>query len=323
MSLIERIHSLRPSPARPVTSDRQSACERATTILTIQAVKELTRPSQPVQTPGLLPPTHLLTLPRPMKAKQRHDLATNALARELESLPDKLKRWANTILTVVLIAAAVAMLVRWRINSTEQARQEILNQLATAQLDVTQLGSDMSNYPPQFLAQRRTAIVSQVRDSVTAVLNNSDDPKFKAMALIARGDLYWQLANFPPLPGAATQPFLRPEESVDQYLAQAADSYQQVLSGDTYKQQHDAIVSARFGLAAIDQNRHDWASARNHLQLIAEDADAPAPLKDLANRQISTLPLLQTSLYISPATQPTMGPMVFAPTTAPTTQPMH
>ena len=78
--------------------------------------------------------------------------------------------------------------------------------------------------------------------------------------------------------------------AADQYLAHAAEAYQQVLSDDAYKQQHDAIVSARFGLAAIDENRHDWASAQKHLQAIVDDADVTGPLHDLATRQIAALP---------------------------------
>src|SRR5580658_3983144 len=233
-----------------------------------------------------------------MKAKQRHDLATNALARELEGLPDKLKRWTNTILTFVLIAAAVTLLAHWRLASSAQARQDILNRLATAQAGVTQRGGDLSQYPPQYLAELRAANLTRVRDAVTAVLNSSDDAKLKAAALIARGDLYWQLANFPPLPGAATQPFLQPEEPADQYLAQAADSYQQVLNSDVYRQQHDAVISARFGLAAIAENRHDWASALDQLQRIIEDSEVTPPLRDLATRQQSALPQLQTALYL-------------------------
>ena len=249
-----------------------------------------------------------------MKAKQRHDLATNALARELEGLPDKLKRWANTLLTVVLIVAAVGLLVRWRILSAAQARQDILTQLTTAQTQTAQLAGDLAQYPPPYLAQMRAATLTRVQDAVTTVLNNSSDPKFKAAALVARGDLYWQLANFPALPGAATQPFLQPEESADQYLAHAADSYQQVLSGDAYHDQHDSIISARFGLAAIAENRHDWTTALDQLQRIIDDSDATPPLRDLATRQRAALPQLQTTLYLSPSAQPT---------TIPTTQPLH
>jgi hypothetical protein len=244
-----------------------------------------------------------------MKAKQRHDLATNALARELEGLPDKLKRWANTILTVLLIVAAVALLLRWRLNSAAQARQDILNQLATAQAGVTELGRDLSPYPPQYLAQLRAANLTRVQDAVSTVLNNSNDTKLKAAALIARGDLYWQLANFPPLPGAATQPFLQPEQSAEQYLTTATEAYQQILNSDEYKQQHDAVISALFGLAAIDENRHDWPSAAKHLTLVANDTAATPTLRDLATRQISALPQLQTSLYLAPSTQPTTQPL--------------
>jgi hypothetical protein len=124
----------------------------------------------------LRPPHHLITLPRPMKAKQRHDLATNALARELEGLPDKLKRWANTLLTVILVGAAVFMLVRWRMNSAEQAKQEILSQLSIAQSGALELGREVGSGNPEYIAHARSAIVAQVRDAVTSVLNNSDDP---------------------------------------------------------------------------------------------------------------------------------------------------
>src|SRR4051812_12256818 len=66
---------------------------------------------------SLLRKPSITTLPRPMKADRRHQLASNALARELEGLPDKLKRWGSTGLTIFLVAAAIGMLIRWRMQS--------------------------------------------------------------------------------------------------------------------------------------------------------------------------------------------------------------
>ena len=267
-----------------------------------------------------------------MKADRRHQLASNALARELEGLPDKLKRWGSTALTVFLVAAAVGMLIRWRMQSAEQSRLAVMNELANARAYVDQLRNPLlAQRPPDFVASARQELSTKANESISTVLNTSDDPKAKADALVTRGDLYWQLANFPELPGASTQPSLRAPESSDEYLKKSFDAYDEVLKNTQFAKQHDAVVSAHFGLAAIAENRRDWDEAKRHLDLIANDPDAQPALVNQAKLQLEKeLPQMQTPLYVMPAatqpaatTQPTTQQASATTEPTPTTQPVH
>jgi hypothetical protein len=223
-----------------------------------------------------------------------------------------MQRWGNTALTVLLIGALLWLGIRWRATRAEQNRAAILSDLTTARTYVQVLENEPANQTPEYLARSRAAAAAAAGDAIALVLNTSDDPKLKAEALVDRGDLDWQLANFPDLPGAATQPALQPAMSVDQYLSRAAEAYQQILTSSDYANEHESAWAARFGLAAIAENRRQWDEARRQLQAVADDADAPAYLKSAAQSQITALPNMQTPLYVSSSTQPT-APLVMAP----------
>ena len=51
----------------------------------------------------------------------------------------------------------------------------------------------------------------------------------KAEALLGQGDLNFEMANTPELPGAATQPALRLADPEDSLLSNASDAYSQIL----------------------------------------------------------------------------------------------
>jgi hypothetical protein len=175
---------------------------------------------------------------------------------------------------------------------------------------------------PESVAKARQDLSSKANEAISTVLNTADDAKVKADAYIARGDLYWQLANFPELPGAATQPILRAPDSNDEYLKRSFDAYTEVLKNDQYAKQPDAVISAHFGLAAIAENRRDWDEAKHQLQSIINDANtSPALVKQAKNQLEQQLPQMQTPLYVVQATtQPTTQAST---TTEPTTQPLH
>lgn len=264
-----------------------------------------------------------------MKADRRHQLASNALARELEGFPDKLKRWGNTILTVVLVILAIALLIRWRLASAEQTRQNTLVDLAAARRYVEELQRrELALQPPEYLATARQDYTSRANESITSILNTSDDPHVRAQALVTRGDLYWQLANFPELPGASTRPSLRPGEPSDAYLKKSADSYSELLKGSDYAKEKESIAAAHFGLAAIAENHRDWEEARRQLEAVINDKEAPLVLQQQAKRELETqLPLMQRQYFLAPSTQAATQPIAqpapssqASATTAPATQ---
>jgi hypothetical protein len=256
-----------------------------------------------------------------MKAERRHQLASNALARELEGFPGFLKRWGNTALTVLLVILAIVLLIRWRLASAEQARQQVLFDLASARRYVEELRSPMlTRQPPEYLATARQEYSSRANEAITSILNTSDDSHVRAQALVTRGDLYWQLANFPELPGATTRPSLRAGESSDDYLKKAADAYNEVLKSPDLAKQAEPAAAARFGLAAIAENKHDWDEATRQLEAIANATDAPAALRQQAKRALdSQLPQMRKPYFLVSPTQASTQP--FLPTTTATTEP--
>jgi len=239
-----------------------------------------------------------------MKADRRHQLASNALARELEGFPGFLKRQANTILTILLVIASIVLLFNWRIASVKQAQQMVLNQLSVARARVQSLRNPyLSTATPKELADERIAAETAAGQAVSDVLNKASDPKLKAEALVTRGNLYWELANLPPLPDASSTSTSQPSESND-LLQKSADAYNQVLQNADYAKDQEAAINAHFGLAAIAENRSQWEIARQQLEAVANDPAAPKSLVQQANGQLGELPLIQTPLYLAPATQP-------------------
>jgi hypothetical protein len=255
---------------------------------------------------------------KPVRLVKKKQIS-EALSKELDGFPGFLRRWGNTILTTALVAVSVVMLVRWRLLSAEQARLELLNSLTNARDCVTSLrpGNLPATSTPEYLAGLRADRASRATADSTSVLNTTNDSSLKAEALITRGDLYWQLANFPELPGAATQPSLRSSESREELLNKAADAYNEVLKSDALVKQHDAMVSAHFGLAAIAENRGEWDTARRELELIVNDTDALPVLVEQAKQQLAGLNEIESPLYLSPATQPASEAML-PPATNPT-----
>jgi hypothetical protein len=84
-------------------------------------------------------------------------------------------------------------------------------------------------------------------------------------------------------------------------------------------------VEARFGLAAVAENRKEWDNASKLYQQILDDPRADSSLKMLAARRKDDLAQIQQPIWIGvPATMPAVAvePTTAAPqaTPAPTTQ---
>ena len=239
----------------------------------------------------------------------------------------------NTILTAVLLVLAAVLAYRWWARSADNARQGVLSQLAAArQTLASQLQpAQLARLSPEQMAQQVKLVQTGVGNEVSDVINKADDASVKGRALVVRGDLNWAMANLPEVPGAATQPALRPDLPADQYLSQAADAYQAVttLAGAD----KESVASAKLGLAAVAENRHDWPAAQQQLTAVADDKDdAVAVLAQAARLQLLILPVLEKPMYVAPAegtplavppaatmpaaTMPTM------PTSRPATMPM-
>jgi tetratricopeptide (TPR) repeat protein len=255
-----------------------------------------------------------------MKAERRHELQQNSLAGFLENLPIMLRLYADRILLVVVLVLMVIVLIRWRMNVNATHSQQLANDLATAKESVKQLATINPDGPAEQTVTIRGEKIDEVNQAIDNIANNASsvDERIQAQAMVTKGDLNWTLANSPPLKGAATQPMLQLPKSSDDYLNTAADAYQQVLK--SYPNQKDAVLSAEFGLAAIEENRHNWDEATKYYEQI-KSSDVEPMYKDLADARLKVLPDIKTPLLIGTlTTKPAeMTPLVFAPATQPAT----
>jgi len=244
-----------------------------------------------------------------MDSKRRHELQSNNLSLILLDLPGEIKEHASQILLVLAIMALVASLIYYRVSSRNNNLVIAQTDLATAREAIGELQNPPAIGDVKGYAAYRHARVADASTALTQALSLSTDRKLAAEALIARGDLNWALANATELPGATTQPALQLDQPRDAYLKESQQAYTTVL--DQYTDQKEAGVAARFGLAAIAENRHDWDGATKLYQGLASDQTITAAYRDYAAQRLVGLTELKTPVRIGNATT----------TTAPATRP--
>ena len=192
-----------------------------------------------------------------MKAERRHVLKANSLIWTLQGLPETIKKYQSQIaLGLVLIALTIVM-VRYRINIAQERLSAAQQSLGVAGEDLHRLknmafnpGADGIGY-----MKAREEYFSDGLQQADEAFQKAPDSQdaMKADALLHKGDLNFEMANTPVMPGAATQPALQPAEPEDSLLSNAFDAYTQVLQN--YSSQKFAATAARFGLAAVAENR--------------------------------------------------------------------
>jgi hypothetical protein len=234
-----------------------------------------------------------------------------------------LARHGNTILTIALLAAAAALAYRWWARSADTARQAIVAQLEQARQSVDQLHDPrLIGMPPADLMNQVRVIQATVTGTVSDVITKAEDPAVKARALVVRGDLNWAIANLPELPGAATQPALRPDPPADDLLRQASEAYSAAIGVSGASPQ--TVAAARLGLAAVAEDHGDWTAAKEQLQAVADATDpTAAALAATAKEQLADLPSLEKPSYLAPPSgvPVTTQPATTQATTKPSSQP--
>jgi len=191
-------------------------------------------------------------------------------------------------------------------------------------------------------------VVEMVRTNVSdaqkllADAVNSNDPSVKAEAEVQRGNANLLLAGIPSVPGSTTRPSLNGDRSKEDLWKSAEDSFNQVTH-PPLNANAEAVRNARFGLAAVAENRKEWDKARQAYQQIIDDPATPTLFRDQARAQQDALAQIQKPLltggmrvvgplpdwaslpgFGQPSSTPATTP-AFAPTTmpagAPTTLP--
>ena len=178
-----------------------------------------------------------------MKSQRRHDLQENELAKRIVKIPSFFDVYGNKILIAIIVISLIVIVVRWRWNAAEQSLYPAREALNNARNAITELRSmGVEGLEPQRLASARTQYINDTRNAIEGITSDTEDRHLLAEATLARGDLYWTIANLPDLPGAATQESLRPDVPADKALETAETSYKAVV--DQYPEEKLATISA-------------------------------------------------------------------------------
>ena len=244
-----------------------------------------------------------------MKAERRHELAENELAKVIKGAPTFWQQSGGKFLLGLIVVLLIVILIQYRMRANREGVSQATEQLALARGYVDQLQNDAAQMswmfaPPHEVIQRRKLALSEANSSIDSALRLSDDRRIEAEAMLARGDLNWSAAALPAVPGAATQPALQMKPSKE-YLATAAEAYQTVTN--SYSDVTYADIAARFGLAAIHEQRGEWDQAKQIYAKIAADAGNLAAYKQLAEARMTAVDMLRNPVIVGkPATEPAM-----------------
>jgi len=247
-----------------------------------------------------------------MKAQRRHELKTNTLAEAVVHLPNTGKRNAATAITIILAGLLIGLLIRYRLTAAQERADRALDNLAGARDDINEikqrtLQSVDPSIPQELFREALTRL-----DAVETDIGGGNS-KVAAEALVARGDAAWYMKEFD---ASTTQPSTG--ETPSDLLTMAESAYQKVIK--TYPDEHFSTSAAHLGLAAIAEDRHDWAEARKQYQAVADDANAGDTMQTIAKSMMKSVDDLEHPPVIAPATQASI-PAIMGPVAPSTTQP--
>src|SRR5688572_2922948 len=263
-------------------------------------------------------PSHVTTLPRPMKAERRHALAENELAKVIKGAPTFWQQSGGEFLLGLVVVLLIILLLQYRMRSNREGLAQASEHLSMARSFIDQLQAETAQMswmfaPPHDVTIRRKQAISEANAAIENALRLSEERRIEAEAMLTRGDLNWTAASLPPVPGAATQPSLQMKPSKE-YLATAAEAYQTVAS--SYSDITHADIAARFGLAAIHEQRGEWDQAKAIYGKIAADTSKLGAYKELAEARLTAVDTLRQPVIMGkPATEPAMPDFPKSPTT--------
>ncbi|MEA2736447.1 MAG: hypothetical protein QOE14_2898 [Humisphaera sp.] len=242
-----------------------------------------------------------------MKAERRHELAENELAKVIKGAPTFWQQSGGKFLLGLIVVLLIVILIQYRIRSNREGLAQAHEQITLARGFIEQLQAETAQMywmfaPPHDVALRRKQAMSEANAAIDSALRLSDDRRVEAEGILTRGDLNWTASSLPELPGAATQPSLQ-MKSQKEYLSTAAEAYQTVAGN--YPDITHADIAARFGLAAIHEQRGEWDAAKSVYEKIVADTAKITPYKQLAETRLHLLPTLRQPLITGkPATEP-------------------
>jgi hypothetical protein len=253
-----------------------------------------------------------------MKAERRRELKTNTLAQTLENFPLFWSMYGTKILIGVVAVLAIVLFVRSQITGARQTQLDALNAQAEARAGLQNLqalsSAGAAFRDPRGAAEQRRTLADAIEKAVEQVLQDTKSEALKAEALVTRGDLNWNLATAPDFMSTATQPATQPTAEEERLLDRAQQAYDAAtrVAGAAPL----TVTTARFGLAAIAEQRHRWNDARAAYDAIVNDPRSDLIFKAEAKGRLTALEVLQKPVLIgNPATNPFTTPATTQATT--------
>ena len=226
------------------------------------------------------------------------------------------------IILGVGLVAALAVFFAQRSSAERQRVETVSANLSGAKEGLGQLESlPRLGLPDDAYADQRDQLASTIRQALDAVIAEADAPARKADALAARADLAWTLASLPTPAGATTRPALAPQQSRDESLDRAAADWDLVLT--QFPDQIPAVAAARFGLAAVSEERGEFDRAAEQYEAVRSDERVVPLQRDLAADRLAALPELRTPLRLGTPGPRDLGPLAPGVLDAATTQPVE
>jgi tetratricopeptide (TPR) repeat protein len=289
-----------------------------------------------------------------MDSQRRHELEQNSLYQALAKLPTFAVEYGAYILLGVAVVVALYYFFHTRRTAAQQELEAeavgVYSMVET--VDAAEQFRRLAGFvTPEEMAQRQADFASDF-EAFSLLPSTSERPGVKARALRLRGDFNWTLASYPeprsvastspstqPSTQSSTQPSTRGADDLlfppttrqsspaEAYLREAEAAYREVL--DTYPEQTADNMAALFGLAAIAEQRGQFAEAAKYYDRLVEREDAPEGSKSLARQRKGLLQTLalnpRLAKSIPPATRPATVPSTqpaTGPATGPATRPV-
>ena len=238
-----------------------------------------------------------------MKSDHRHELKTNELAEWLGNLPQWTKENLKTIIFVLVLVAAVAVLYTWRIYSKNvvQVREQIrftnlLDQLAEGKMRVLQASSQGRDVSYILIQPGGPA------ENLKIFAQGTNNKQMAALALTKhaealRTELHYRL-------GTISKQDLT--EQMDRAKAAYTEAIARVTGAGARGKINPSLVAvAEFGLGLCEEELGDFETARQKYQDIVANPDFEGTVAVVqAKRRLETMADYKQKVVFMPAPPP-------------------
>lgn len=236
-----------------------------------------------------------------MKSEHRHELKTNELAEWLGNLPQWSKENLTTIIVILaVIAAAAVIYVRYSYRKSAAAQEQfefsnLLNQLSASKAQVLNAqaqGTDLS------------FILIQPANSLGNFAQNTKNDRMAALALIKQAEALRTELHYRP--GTVSKQDLTAQ--INQAKAAYTEAIQTRLKGTSNP---SLTAAAEFGLGLCEEELGNFEKAQQIYQIIAANPDFEGTVANVAAKhRLETMADYKQKVIFKPAPPVAAKPII-------------